>query len=139
MSKRNLIIAVLVVGILLGAAGIVYLLTSKNSQISNPTPAQNQQPSSYFVSLNAVDQNVSGQINYNGKTLQLNSTADIDQYGLVSFNSAGDLMWFQCSQGYSITALSSSTSNQHSQVDQQAYIVLTPGQSSNLSATCTKQ
>ena len=138
MTKKTLIILIiLILGIIFDCAGIIYLLTVKNN--NNPDPSATQPASSYSLSLDEYNKNVTAQLTSDGKTINLNGISQIDQYGLVSFNSAGDILWFQCGQGYKITNFQSLTGNNSSEVISQVYIVIQPGQHNNLTVTCARE
>ena len=145
MTKKTLIIIVILLstGIVLGGFGIVYLITKNKT---TPPPTQNNPqvvpgPDSYTLSLNEYNQNVTGELTADGKTTTLDDISKVNHYGLVSFNSASDIMWFQCAQGYEVSSFNSSTGNKAVKISPEVNIEITEitaGAHNNLTVVCSK-
>lgn len=140
MTKKTIPILISA-GIILGIFGIIYLIATKTSAPKVPVQNNVPAPMSYIISINSFKENITGQLTTGGITTNLNSLEEADHYGLISFNSANDIMWFQCSQGFEITNFSSSTGNKTTKIDPQVNIELpdtTINTNNNLTVTCSK-
>jgi hypothetical protein len=134
MNKTKLIIIFFSILILLGILGIFFVLVSnKNS------PAQTAQTySSYTFSATELNKIVTEMATANEQNIPINSN-NLNQYGIVTFNTPRDIMWVLCPSGYKQSDPTSSTNNRPDFVqDVGTTIDITEGVKNNLSVTCTK-
>ena len=95
-------------------------------------------PSTYRLSVTSSDSSYSGILTANNEQTTLSET-DIQQYGLVYFNTTHDLMFIQCPQGYVSSHPTSATGNTvNTDPDIGSNIALNAGTENNLSIICTK-
>jgi len=132
MSKKNLIIVIIIFLIIALGFSVYFLLSGKNQN-----PASNS--TSYTLSVTKNDVNISATLTSGGATTQLDENA-LSQYALVSLNSTSDILWFECPQGYKYANPLSTTENKITQVPllSEVNIEIFAGQQNNLTVTCNK-
>jgi hypothetical protein len=133
-NKLKITIIALSVLIFLGILGIFLVLISNKNNSAQTA----QTYSSYTFSATEFDKIVTEKVTANGQNIPINSD-NLNQYGIVTFNTPHDIMWVLCPNGYKQSNPTSSTNNRPDLVqDVGSTIDITEGVQNNLTVTCSK-
>jgi hypothetical protein len=136
-NKTKIIIGVVAGFVTLGIVVIVAMLFRSANPPTN-TPSTSDLPSSYSVSVTHEGQSYEATVEINRQASVIDEP-ELSKYALVSFNSAGDLMWVICASDYVTQIGSSNTGNAVSSDPVIGYgIELRENRPNNLTIRCSK-